>query len=70
MATVMKGDVDSFVNELLRYYREVWEIPESSLLSNPDLIVEDSKGRKSLKVSFVDLGDGETIGVIYGIYDA
>jgi len=68
MATVMKGNASSFVMELIRYYKEAWEIPESSLLNDPDLIVEDSKERKTVKVSFIDLDDGEPIGVIYGVY--
>ncbi|NPA48302.1 MAG: hypothetical protein GXO14_06645 [Thermococci archaeon] len=68
MTTVMMGDVDSFVTEILRYYREVWEIPESKLLSDPDMIIEDSRKRKSLRISFVELEDGEPVGVVYGVY--
>ncbi len=67
MVTVVKGDINSFVSDLLRYYREVWEIPDSSFLHDPDIIVEDSRANRYLKVSFVDLDDGEPVGVVYGI---
>jgi len=65
MTTVIKRDPRRFLKDLKTHYGDVWRIPSSNYLSNPDFLVVDPKSGKKTKVSFVSLDDGETVAVVY-----
>ncbi len=65
MTAIIKKDVNKFVKELKKHYSDVWKIPSSKYLDNPDFIVVDPKTGKKVKISFVALDDGETVSIVY-----
>lgn len=65
MTTIVKKDVKKFMRGLRRYYDDVWRLPKSQYLKEPDFVVIDPKTGKKVKVSFVSLDDGEVVSVVY-----
>ncbi|NJE54868.1 hypothetical protein [Thermococcus sp. 21S9] len=65
MATVIKRDPSKFLREMKTHYGDVWRMPSSRYLLQPDFVVVDPKTGKKTKVSFVSLDDGEVVGVVY-----
>ncbi|AHL23804.1 MULTISPECIES: hypothetical protein [Thermococcus] len=65
MTTVLKRDVGRFLKEMKVHYGDVWRMPSSKYLLQPDFVVVDPKTGKKTKVSFVSLDDGEVVGVVY-----
>lgn len=65
MTAIIKKDVNKFVKELKKHYSDVWKIPSSRYLDNPDFIVVDPRTGKKVKISFVALDDGETVSIVY-----
>nr|WP_206205634.1 hypothetical protein [Thermococcus sp. CX2] len=65
VTTVIKRDAGRFMKELRAHYGDVWKIPTSKYLLQPDFVVVDPKSGKKTKVSFVSLDDGEVVGVVY-----
>ncbi|ASJ02269.1 hypothetical protein A3L09_02825 [Thermococcus profundus] len=65
MTTVIKRKPSMFLKELREYYSDVWKLPKSEYLKNPDFLVVDQKTGKKARVSFVVLDDGETVSVVY-----
>ncbi|EEB74089.1 hypothetical protein [Thermococcus sp. AM4] len=65
MATVIRKNPALFLRELREYYDDVWKMPGSEYLKDPDFLVVDQKTGKKAKVSFVVLDDGETVSVVY-----
>jgi len=65
MTTVIKRDPRRFLKDMKAHYGDVWRIPSSNYLSNPDFLVVDPRSGKKTKVSFVSLDDGETVAVVY-----
>ncbi|WP_010477036.1 hypothetical protein [Thermococcus zilligii] len=65
MTTVIKRNPHLFLKELREYYNDVWKLPDSKYLVDPDFLVVDPKTGKRAKVAFVVLDDGETVSVVY-----
>ena len=65
MTTVIKRNPALFLKELRRYYDDIWRLPGSQYLSDPDFLVVDPKTGKGAKVAFVVLDDGGTVSVVY-----
>jgi len=65
MTTVLKRDVGRFLKEMKVHYGDVWRMPSSKYLIQPDFVVVDPRTGKKTKVSFVSLDDGEVVGVVY-----
>jgi hypothetical protein len=65
MPTVIRKDPGKFLRELKAHYGDVWRMPSSNYLTNPDFVVVDPKSGKKTKLSFVSLDDGETVAVVY-----
>ena len=65
MTTVLKRDVGRFLKEMKTHYGDVWRMPSSKYLLQPDFVVVDPKTGKKTKVSFVSLDDGEVVGIVY-----
>ncbi|AJC71205.1 MAG: hypothetical protein J7K48_00975 [Thermococcus sp.] len=65
MATVIRKNPALFLKELKEYYDDVWKIPGSEYLKEPDFLVVDRRTGKKVKISFVVLDDGETVSVVY-----
>ena len=65
MPTMIKKDLRKFMKELKLHYDDVWRVPSSEYLKNPDFVVVDPKTGKKMRVSFVSLDDGEVVSVVY-----
>jgi hypothetical protein len=65
MTTVIKRNPALFLRELKEYYSDVWRMPNSQYLSRPDFLVVDRKTGEKVRVSFVVLDDGGTVGIVY-----
>jgi len=65
MTTVIKRDPSRFLKDMKAHYGDVWKMPSSNYLANPDFVVVDPRSGKKTKVSFVSLDDGETVAVVY-----
>ena len=65
MTSDIKRNPALFLKELKEYYNDVWKIPGSEYLKEPDFLVVDQATGKKAKISFVVLDDGETISVVY-----